>query len=256
MPGTSLGANTKAEDDLMASKDNCGGSWARKAGAIVVIVGAVAATSFAVVSGDQGQHDRRSAQSQPEYTIENFLTRDLTYAATSNEANDKRWERIQSQIGKRAPEFRVGEWKSGDEDLKGGSLESMRGEIVVINFWGTWCPPCRAAMPKNTEIARKYVSKKVRFVGVCNTRGSETMMETTERHGGLFATAADIDDATRNAYGVQWWPYYVIVDREGIVRAAGLRPDKIEEAIDRVLAIQPYEPQDETSVGSAAASAG
>ncbi len=254
MPGGSSGADTEAEDDLMASKDNCGGSWARKAGAIVVIVGAVAAASFAVVGGDRVEQDGRSAQSQHEYTIETFFTRDLTYASTSNEANDKRWERIQSQIGKRAPEFRVGEWKSGDKDLKGGSLASMRGEIVVIDFWGTWCPPCRAAMPKNTEIARKYADKKVRLVGVCNTRGSETMLETAVKHGGLFATAADINDATKDAYGVQWWPYYVIVDREGVVRAAGLRPNKLEEAIDRLLAIQPYVPEDETTAVGAASS--
>lgn len=235
----------------MASKDNFGGSWAMKAGAIFV-VGAAAAASFALVNNDQGQQDRRSAEAEHQYTIETFFTRDLTYAAAENETNNQRWERIQSQVGKRAEEFRVGEWRTSDEDLKGGSLESMRGEIVVINFWGTWCPPCRAAMPRNTEIARKYVSKKVRFVGVCNTRGSETMVETAERHGGLFATAADIDDATRRAYGVQWWPYYVIVDREGIVRAAGLRPNMLEEAIDRILAIQPYEPKDESSASAAA----
>ena len=240
----------------MASKDNSGGSWAAKAGAIFVIVGAVTATSFALVSSDQGQQDRGSAQSQPKYTIENFLTRDLTYASAANEVNDRRWERIQSQLGKRAPEFRVGEWKSGDEDLKGGSIESMRGEIVVIDFWGTWCPPCLAAMPKSTEIARKYADKKVRLVGVCNTRGSETMLETADKHGGLFATAADIDDMTKNAYGVQWWPYYVIVDREGIVRAAGLSSNKLEEAIDRILAIQPYVPSAEASAGADAASSG
>lgn len=236
----------------MACKYLCGSSWGSKAASMLAIVGAVAATSVALVNNDQGQQNQPKAQTQQKYTIETFFTRDLTYAAASNEANDSRWEKIQSQVGKRAPEFTVGEWKSLDKDLKGGTLESMRGEIVVIDFWGTWCGPCRAAMPKNTELARKFASQKVRLVGICNTRGSQTMMETAEKHGGLFATAADIDDKTKDAYGVQWWPYYVIVDRDGIVRAAGLTPNKLEEAIERILAIQPYVPPAETTSSGAA----
>lgn len=238
----------------MACKCACGGSWGPMAGAMIAVVGALAATSIGLMNNDEGQPVQPAAQQgQSPYTIENFLTRDLTYAAAPNEGNDKAWDKIQSQLGKRAPEFSVGEWKGLDENLKGGTLESMRGEIVVIDFWGTWCPPCRAAMPKNTELARKYASQKVRIVGVCNTHKSESMMATAEANGGLIATAADIEDKTRNAYGVQWWPYYVIVDRQGIVRAAGISALKLEEAIQRILAIQPYTPPAETATSAAGA---
>ncbi|MEQ9096177.1 MAG: TlpA disulfide reductase family protein [Phycisphaerales bacterium] len=200
------------------------------AGALVTSNGMVNASQ----DGTMGQQ-----ATQQDYTLETLLSRDLTYASPGNERYDEAWAKIQSQLGKPAPSFQVGEWQALDDDFKGGDIKSMRGEIVVIDFWGTWCPPCRAAMPKNTEMAQKYAEKDVRFVGICNTRGSDKMMETAEANNGLFAMAADQDDKTKDAYGVQWWPYYVIVDREGIVRAAGVRSDKISTVVDRLLVLQP-----------------
>lgn len=211
---------------------------AQLGGAMVIIAAAALATSNGTVNGGQDGAMGQQA-TQQDYTLETLLSRDLTYASPGNERYDEAWGKIQSQLGKPAPSFHVGEWQALDDDFKGGDIKSMRGEIVVIDFWGTWCPPCRAAMPKNTEMAQKYAEKDVRFVGICNTRGSDKMMETAEANNGLFAMAADQDDKTKDAYGVQWWPYYVIVDREGIVRAAGVRSDKISTVVDRLLVLQP-----------------
>jgi len=217
-----------------------GGNVMINVGAAAVILGAAVATSKGLVNdGADAQNGSMQAQDKTQYAIDTLLTRDLTYAAGDGERNDARWDKIQSQLGRPAPSFTVGEWQSLDKDMKGGDIKSMRGEIVVIDFWGTWCPPCRAAMPKNTELAGKYAEKDVRFVGICNTRGSDKMMETAEAHNGMFAMAADIDDKTKDAYGVQWWPYYVVVDRDGIVRGAGIRPDKLETTIQRLLELQP-----------------
>ncbi len=212
-------------------------------GAAIAIFAAVVASSQLMVSTSEanqgGALQNQMGGQQSSFTLETVLTRDLTYAAGNSERDDAAWDRIQSQLGRVAPSFDVGEWQSLDKEMKGGDIKSMRGEIVVIDFWGTWCPPCRAAMPKNSEMARKYADKDVRFVGICNTRGSDKMMETAEAHSGTFAMAADVDDKTKDAYGVQWWPYYVVVDRDGIVRAAGIRSDTIGTVVDRLLEIQP-----------------
>lgn len=215
-------------------------------GVLALGAAAAVAVSAGMASGQNGNQPSGHQQEtrQQRLTLETILTRDLTFATPGVASRDAAWEKIQKQLGKPAAEFEVGEWQSLNSEMKGGTLESMRGEIVVIDFWGTWCPPCRAAMPKNTEMAEKYADKQVRVVGVCNTRGSETMMETAEKHGGKFAMAADIDDKTKDAYGVQWWPYYVIVDREGIVRAAGVRSDKLTEVLDRLLVLQPPKDKD------------
>ncbi len=228
----------------MACFCKCGTST-KMGGAVLIMAAAVAASNGLVNTGQanaqQGEHPRSEhpQAKQERLTLDTILTRDMTYAASPTERNDAAWEKIQSQLGKSAPPLAVGEWQSLDSTMKGGTIESMRGEIVVIDFWGTWCPPCKAAMPKNSEMAEKYADKQVRVIGVANTRGSETMMETAEKHDGRFAMAADQEDKTRDAYGVQWWPYYVVVDRDGIVRAAGVSADKVSTVVDRLLVLQP-----------------
>lgn len=216
-------------------------------GALAFGMVAAVAASAGMANSQNGQGQQMQEQ-QERYTLDTVLTRDLTYASGSSERDDKAWEKIQSQLGKPAPKFSVGEWKSLNSEMKGGSIESMRGEIVVIDFWGTWCPPCRAAMPKNSEMAEKYADKQVRVVGICNTNKSESMMETAEKHNGHFAMAADQDDKTKEAYGVQWWPYYVVVDRDGIVRAAGVKSDNVSKIVDRLLVLQPPKDKDETEM--------
>jgi|GEM_PF-5808255 len=213
----------------------------------VLALGAVAAVALSAGMAS-GQNGTQQEVRQERFTLQTILTRDLTYATPGVESRNAAWEKIQSQLGKPAPEFEVGEWQSLNSEMKGGTLESMRGEIVVIDFWGTWCGPCKAAMPKNTEMAEKYAEKQVRVIGICNTNRSESMMETAERHDGRFAMAADDSDKTKEAYGVQWWPYYVIVDREGIVRAAGVRSDKVSEVVDRLLVLQPPKDKEDTEM--------
>jgi thiol-disulfide isomerase/thioredoxin len=213
----------------------CGKS-AQLGGALIIMAAAIAASNGLAIGQDSNQPQARS---QDKLTLETVLTRDLTYAAGNTEGDDKAWEKIKSQLGKPAPDFHVGEWQSLNSMMKGGDIKSMRGEIVVIDFWGTWCPPCKAAMPHNSEMAEKYADKQVRVVGICNTRGSDKMMETAEQHNGRFAMAADQEDKTKEAYGVQWWPYYVVVDRDGIVRAAGVNSEKVSTVVDRLLELQP-----------------
>jgi len=207
-------------------------------GAAVVILGAAVATSQGLVA-DNPQDGGQQMQEQANYTLETMFTRDLTFAAGSGKRNDEAWANIQSQVGNTAPALNVGEWSSLDDSMKGGDLKSMRDDIVVIDFWGTWCPPCRAAMPKNYELAKKYADKDVRFLGISTVTGSERIEEMAPDIDARFPLAVDNEDKTAEAYGVQWWPYYVVVDRDGIVRASGLRPDKLETAIERLLEIQP-----------------
>ncbi len=211
--------------------------------AVAIMAGAIALSNGLVDAGQDGNMGQQAAQQ--DFTLETLLTRDLTYATPGNERYDAAWEKIQSQLGKPAPSFTVGEWQQLNGTPNVSDIKSMRGDIVVIDFWGTWCPPCRAAMPNNSNMADKYAEKDVRIIGICNTRGSDKMMETAEAHDGRFPMAADIDDKTKDAYGVQWWPYYVVVDRDGIVRAAGVKSDKISTVVDRLLAIQPPREKEE-----------
>ncbi len=154
-----------------------------------------------------------------------------TYAAGAD--SEAEWNALKALEGKAAPNFKVAEWSLGSTRIK--EPGSLLGKIVLIDFWATWCGPCKAAIPQTNAIAEEFADKGVVVVGVCCTRGSDKMTQTAQRHKMKYPSARDIDNTTSNAYGVQWWPFYVLVDREGKIRAAGLAPNSLSTAVQSLL---------------------
>jgi thiol-disulfide isomerase/thioredoxin len=134
--------------------------------------------------------------------------------------------------GKPAPALQVTGWLNG----KPVTLASLKGKIVVLDFWATWCGPCIASIPHNNELAAKYKDQGVVFIGVCHPRGVEKMAETVRQHGLKYPTAKDPRGATIKAYGVNSYPDYYIIDQKGILRVADCQNDKVEEVIGKLLA--------------------
>lgn len=158
--------------------------------------------------------------------------REWTYGAT----DDKRWEFIQAQFGKRMPRVDVGPWTNGDVDLR-----ATRGEIVVIKFWATWCPTCRNSVPHTNAMVTEFGPQGVRVVGICNTdtRSGPSMAAAVETLGIEFPTAQDQRNQTAGRWGVRFWPYYVVLDRRGVIRGAGLTPSGTRLMVADLLKEQP-----------------
>jgi len=138
-------------------------------------------------------------------------------------------------VGKKTPPLHVKDWMNG----KPGRGDFF-GKIVVIDFWGTWCKPCIAAIPHTNEIMHEYEDKGVRVMGVCDSNRGEMMGQVVREHGLEYPTALDVNGRTVRGWSVMYFPYYVLVDRKGVVRAAGLRPDKLGDALDALLEEQPF----------------
>ncbi|MBN1446507.1 MAG: TlpA family protein disulfide reductase [Bacteroidetes bacterium] len=68
---------------------------------------------------------------------------------------------LSAQVGKQAPAFSL-----KDKDGRTYSLESLKGKVVVLNFWATWCPPCRAEIPDFKKVYSQYKDKDVEILGV------------------------------------------------------------------------------------------
>ena len=144
------------------------------------------------------------------------------------------WERPEEHTkfeGLDAPALTVGEWVGGEFDVT-----KMKGSIVVIDFWATWCGPCIAAMPKNTEIAEKYAKDGVKLIGVCTSGDADKMPTIVKDNKAAYPNAFAQGGQVEKDWPIQWYPTYAVVDREGIVRAIGLKPDKVVDVIETLLA--------------------
>ena len=113
----------------------------------------------------------------------------------------------------------------------------LKGKVVVIDFYATWCGPCMAAIPHNNELLKKYKDKGLVIVGICTSKsGQEKMEETVKQRGIEYPTARDTQLKSENAWHVHYYPTYAIVDRKGVVRVIGLQPPHVEEVVKKLLA--------------------
>lgn len=118
------------------------------------------------------------------------------------------------------------------------NLSDHRGQVVVIDFWATWCPPCREAIPKLSELAREYEGKGVVILGVSSESPQKVKAFWTRYTPGY--TTLVVRDSVFAAYNVRGIPTLCIVDQEGVLRfqEAGYTPSmksKLAGVIDGLL---------------------
>lgn len=106
------------------------------------------------------------------------------------------------------------------ERLQGGqvTLASLRGQVVVIDFWATWCPPCRAEMPWLVQLGKRFESRGVAFVAISEDDPPGQVPLVTEfarEVPGLEHFAVLGNPEVESEYGVTSLPTLFIIDRQG-----------------------------------------
>lgn len=145
--------------------------------------------------------------------------------------------------GEPAPDFSIPSIAASGALGPSFTLSEAKGEIIVLDFWATWCGPCKASMPVLNGIAQTYADRGVRVVSV-NTEGTGAAQKA-RRMADRLAPSVDLVSDTGMAsslYKVNTIPHMLIVDREGTVRwvhrgmgtTAQLRKD-LERAIEALL---------------------
>jgi cytochrome c biogenesis protein CcmG/thiol:disulfide interchange protein DsbE len=116
------------------------------------------------------------------------------------------------RIGSTAPEFTV---QDSDRTV---ALNQFRGQVVVLNFWATWCPPCVEEMPSLVEMQRRLKAKGVTVVAVSIDVDRNAYSQFIKDHGVNLLTVRDPGQKTPALYGSHGWPETYIIDRNGVMR--------------------------------------
>ncbi|HEU4384388.1 MAG TPA: TlpA disulfide reductase family protein [Anaeromyxobacteraceae bacterium] len=128
-------------------------------------------------------------------------------------------------VQNQAPPFRLGEPAPplALEDLKGRrvDLAGLRGKVVLVNFWATWCAPCLEEIPELAEAWRSQRGRCLEVVGVAEESGSPPeVAEFARRHAIPYPLLLDADGKAAADWHVPGYPRSYLVDREGRVRRA------------------------------------
>ena len=99
-------------------------------------------------------------------------------------------------------------------------LSELRGKTVLLNFWATWCPPCKAEMPDLNALHREYgEARNFTVLGIDDEEGQADVAAFAKQNAIAFPLALDSDGAvTSNRYNVRGLPTSLIIDREGNIR--------------------------------------
>lgn len=118
-------------------------------------------------------------------------------------------------------------------DLKGKtlSLETYRGQVVLLDFWATWCPPCIAEIPNVRRTYETYKDQKFQIIGISLDRSMEPLKAYIEKEELEWLHYWDNNGRIRNMYKVSGIPSTFLIDGEGVIRKTNLRGTALKTAV-------------------------
>ncbi len=174
---------------------------------------------LAIISGLAGyqlqQHQKTEDNSVQEVVAENSMT-------PENVINTK-----------------VDDFSLSDVDGEQRNLSEWQGKVIVINFWATWCPPCREEIPAFIELQEQYSNDGLQFIGIALQEAEEIrdfIIEFDVNYPSLVGTDDVIKLANKLGNNIGALPYTVIINRDGVISFTRRGPLSKSEA---ELAIKP-----------------
>ena len=137
-----------------------------------------------------------------------------------------------SAVGMPAPTFAM-----NDKEGNPIALESFKGSYVLIDFWASWCGPCRRENPNVVAAYAKYHEKGFEIFGVSFDTDKEKWLKAVEDDKLTWSHASDLKgwgNAAGKIYGVRGIPHSVLVDKEGVIVAKNLRGEELHEKLAEI----------------------
>jgi cytochrome c biogenesis protein CcmG, thiol:disulfide interchange protein DsbE len=117
-----------------------------------------------------------------------------------------------ARIGSTAPDFTV-------QDAQNKfTLSQFRGQVVVLNFWATWCPPCVEEMPSLVQMQRQMKAKGVTVLAVSVDVDEGAYQQFLKDHNVNLLTVREPDRKSSELYGTFKYPETYVIDRNGVMR--------------------------------------
>jgi thiol-disulfide isomerase/thioredoxin len=141
-------------------------------------------------------------------------------------------------LGDPAPPLKIAQWIKGQPvDLAAGKGKN----VYVLEFWATWCHPCRDSIPHLTELQKKYKDKGLVVIGISDENNPKALPSFVAKMGDKmeYTVAYDQNHQTNTAYtkafGIRGIPHAFIIDREGRIAWSGHPNFGLEQAVDQVV---------------------
>jgi len=144
----------------------------------------------------------------------------------------EKFDREESSVGYLAPQFSL-------RNLKGNlvSLNNFKGQVVVLNFWATWCVPCRIEMPAFENLYRRYRSQGVVVIGVSLDKGAdEKVRKFVEEYQLSFPILIDSNGKAERLYPSVSIPFTFVIDKAGriVARVDGAKNWESNETFEAI----------------------
>jgi thiol-disulfide isomerase/thioredoxin len=137
------------------------------------------------------------------------------------------------KVGDMAPEIQVKEWLNAPGAI---SLAALKKNIVIVEFWATWCPPCRKSIPHLIAMNAKYKSKGVVILGLTDEPRAKVEKFATDMK---MDYPVGLGSNSGGAYGVEGIPHAFIVAPGGKIVWSGHPMDGMDKALEAAIAANP-----------------
>ena len=132
-------------------------------------------------------------------------------------------------VGKKAPDFAVDAAVNGKGKV---ALSRLRGKVVLVDFWGTFCEPCKKSFPKLQDLNTKYAASGLEIVGISEDDADdrEAIPAFASTYGAKFTLGWDEDKTIARSYKPETMPSSFLIDKHGVIRYAHVGYHDGEEA--------------------------
>lgn len=133
------------------------------------------------------------------------------------------------------------------------SLEKLKGRIVVIDFWASWCPPCMAFAEEMVAMNKQYRPKGLQIVGISLDEDKAVMQKVAKEKGFAWPHHFDgkkWDTPLVDQFGVHALPFTLVVGPDGTILWKGRAGDELKKAVEKAFKEHPPEAVDENSPGT------